>query len=82
MLVICSLVWFLGLLSAASGFAADAKRIKVNPPVDIYMSFSRFVLLCVYTHSYMYALVFVQTYSVQIQISIYKIEEEVDLLLK
>ena len=82
MLVICSVVGFLGLLSAASGFAAEAKRIKVNHPIYISLSCSRFVLLCVYTHSHMYALVFDEPYSVQVQIGIYKIEVEGDLLLK
>lgn len=28
-IIVCSVVGFLGLLSAATGFAAEAKRIKV-----------------------------------------------------
>lgn len=31
MILVCSVVGFLGLLSAATGFAAEAKRIKVCP---------------------------------------------------
>lgn len=31
-IVVCSIVGFLGLLSAVTGFAAEAKRVKVNHP--------------------------------------------------
>lgn len=46
--IICSIVGFLGLLSAATGFAAEAKRIKV---LLMYMY--------IYTHIFYIALLYV-----------------------
>lgn len=45
MILVCSAVGFLGLLSAATGFAAEAKRIKVRPDLtehlDLFLFFGR-----------------------------------------
>ena len=81
MLVICSVVGFLGLLSAASGFAAEAKRIKVNHPIYISVLFSICLALCIYTFTHV-CISIDKPYSVQVQIGIFKIEVEEDRPLK
>lgn len=43
MIVVCCIVGFLGLLSAATGFAAEAKRIKVY--VDLINSYGRRIVI-------------------------------------
>ncbi|KAH7855989.1 hypothetical protein Vadar_031362 [Vaccinium darrowii] len=50
-IVICSIVGFLGLLSAGLGFAAQAKRVKViNRPINSYLQFLYIQFVRVYAH--------------------------------